>query len=788
MDDTNSVKVTIKKMFKNCPKPDGWFGCFAHIHGEVEDIKMTGNTSVPLAEGMQLEVNLRPGRNDSYEVVSFQIITKTTLGLVSYLSSFNNISRMTARRIVNAFGTDAVDIIQNDPDQLLNIGLTPAQVQSIVKGISDGDALTKLRAKLPEFSALMIQRVIEFYKSEYSTVNPLDIIEREPYTLLKVPGVTFAQADAIALRNNIAPDSYMRVSSAIVNILTIHNTGNLFVNLDNNDELVDLLTELQNILRLAKPIHANSLIQTVNRMASETVPEIYIDTSYNESHLYLFENYKYMIEAFDVIKHKVHSKGLNVASTINADINTYENVRNIRFAPEQRQAIQTTLASNLSIITGGPGRGKTMIIDCLTSCAKKYGYQIVLLAPTGKAANKLADATNRQYETMTVDRLLATYLAFDKPTQKHRQGALDIIYNNPKTFIIIDESSMLDVVKAGKLLARIEKSNICFVGDIDQLPPISPGNFFKDIIESGKVPCTKLITAYRNGGIILDNAERINQNDPNLQYDIYSMLFYDYPSDDQTFLDAIIARYMNERGRLANPNDVALLCPVKKGSIGVVSLNLQLQNNLCPEVTNVSPVTHNGDTVYNTKGFSVPDTIYGNGANAWTRLRIGDTVINTENSYDIQSWTYTNDDYWNGKAVDYKMGVFNGDMGRIIAYEPSTNPNDTEDHAYIIVQLLDGKIVKLDQTLGQDKSWQLGYALTVHKSQGCEYETVIYVSPNLLSNMPSSGFATRNLIYTAVTRAKNRIVMLGSKDSVTTCIKSNIPDYNDTFKDRVSKV
>ena len=787
MNDTKTVKVTIKKMFRDCPKPSGWFGCFARVPGNDYDVKITGTTNIPLNEGMQLEAEIKPGKMGDYEIVSFQVVTKTSTGLVSYLSSFKNVSRETAKRIVTAFGSDAIDIIQNDPDQLLNIGLSPAQTQSVIKGLSEGDVLNKLRSKLPEFSALLIQRIIEVYKKEYSTTNPLGIIEKEPYTLLKVPGVSFTQADTVALRYNIAPDSYARVSNAIIYLLNTRNTGDLFVNLDNPAEVNELLVDLQKTIHLSKPVTEPNLLNTINRMATEPFPQIYIDTDYNESHLYPMETYEYMMKAYNVISNKCHEASPANLAQVTKDIMLYENLHQIKFAPEQKQAIQTTLTSALSIITGGPGRGKTMIIDCLTACAKSYGYKIVLMAPTGKASNKLYVATNGAYPTMTVDRLLATYLAADKPTTRNRKFELDMKYNNKKTLIVIDESSMLDLVKAGQLLTRIKDSKICFVGDIDQLPPIAPGYFFKDLIESGKVPCTKLITAYRNGGIILDNAEKINKNDPNLQYDIYSMLCYPHNSDDQEFADKIIGRYLSERSKLPNPNEVALLCPMKKGVAGVVNLNLILQNSLCPEATSVQPVTVRDQTVYNTRGFPVPNTIYGS-SSAWTKLRIGDMVINTENHYDIQAWHYEHDDYWNGKPDDYDMGVFNGDVGKIIAYEPSSDPNDPEDHAFVIVQLLDGKIVKLDQTLGQDKSWHLGYALTVHKSQGCEYDTVIYVSPSSLLNMRGSGFATRNLIYTAVTRAKKRIIILGSQDSITACIKSNIPDYNDTFKDRVKTI
>ena len=193
--------------------------------------------------------------------------------------------------------------------------------------------------------------------------------------------------------------------------------------------------------------------------------------------------------------------------------------------------------------------------------------------------------------------------------------------------------------------------------------------------------------------------------------------------------------------------------------------------------------------VTTTKGFSLPDTFFGNSDN-YTRLRVGDIVMNTKNNNEIESYHYTNDDYWNGDPVGQKsLGIFNGDCGRIIGYIP---PEDTQSsdaeiaHAFMIIQMFDGRMVKLDITSGEADNIQLGYSMTVHKAQGCEYDSVIYVSPERLLSFGMSGFLSKNLVYTAFTRAKKKVTVIGSKESLNLCIQSNIPDRNSNFKDRIS--
>jgi exodeoxyribonuclease V alpha subunit len=249
-------------------------------------------------------------------------------------------------------------------------------------------------------------------------------------------------------------------------------------------------------------------------------------------------------------------------------------------------------------------------------------------------------------------------------------------------------------------------------------------------------------------------------------------------------IDFIIDAYNDERQAFPNLADVTIISPVRKGPVGTVNLNILIQEMLCPEsITGViAPKT--GEFIG--KGHPIKTSIYGNATN-YTHLRVGDIVINTMNKPAITTFKMTNDDYWNGTIVpnSAEKGIVNGDTGRIIAYRPSyIDSNGDEVHEHCIVQFFNNRFCNLDIVEGDFESFELAYAITVHKSQGSEYENVIYVSPKSMLNY-SEGFATRNLIYTAITRAKQKVTIIGNKDSINYCITHNLPDTNTNFKERL---
>jgi exodeoxyribonuclease V alpha subunit len=488
----------------------------------------------------------------------------------------------------------------------------------------------------------------------------------------------------------------------------------------------------------------------------------------------------------DAVRETTYYLQTNYPQNTKIYIDRYEAESRKRLNKEQKQSIKNALENRVSVITGGPGRGKTTMIDGLAYCWTRSDphAKVLLLAPTGKAMNKLCNDTcadysntDKKYPTKTIDNVLCTI--------EHTKVNS---YDTEKRLVIIDESSMIDVEKAARLFKDMPSCQFCFVGDADQLPPISPGNFFKDLIESAPatgIPVTYLITPLRNSGVILDNADKINKNDTSLIYNINDMPFFPQAADDAAALDAIIDQYNDERQDNPDITQIALLCPVRKGVIGTNNINISIQNITCPENTAATSTwdARRQQHVYTAKGRPIQETIFGD-KSSYTRLRVGDIVINTKNKPGIMTFKYENNDYWNGKSTENINGIFNGDCGRIIGYIPPDYSSKDEDHSHMIIEFFDGRIANLDITAGDADNIELGYALTVHKAQGCEYQTVIYVSPNALATMPKS-FACKNLVYTAVTRAKSRVVVIGSKEALNNCIQNNIPKKNSNLKERL---
>ena len=778
----DKTKFTIKKMFNGCPKPNGWFGCFAHIRGEYADIKVTGITDIKLTDRMQIEAVLEKVSEGEYKATEISVITKTKTGLMAYLASLPGVSRNTAVIIVSEYGENALEKIQKDPDNVkANLGLSDKQMNAILSGISNVTVKNKLRAFLPELrSPQMIDRVISYFNG----ADPIKAIKSDPYVLCKIPGITFKTADEVALRLGENPLSPYRVNHGLVYVLETALTNDLYVNLTDTNQLYKLQAAVEYTLNI-KFSDLSEFAHRIMIFSGVQDSPIYLDNYNNETHLYLTPTYLAMQSVVYHIKNmnKKHAPFGLCATEIDAKITDYECRHNINLTKEQRHAVVKALSLRLTVITGGPGRGKTSVIDCI---AHTWPSKVLLLAPTGKAMNKLKLATKSKFATMTIDRLIVSATFNSKKLLKK---TIDEEWNASDTLVIIDESSMIDIVKASELLSCLNLCNFCFVGDVDQLPPINAGHFLKDMIDSKKIKTTYLTIPLRNSGTILSNADKINANDISLKYDFINMPFFPQKEDDQAALDAIIDQYKDELTDCGDVTQLALLCPTRKGIVGVKNLNIAIQDITCPENTGATPIYDNvrNQQTYITKGYPIPDTIYGD-STKYTRFRVGDIVMNTKNLNAIENIKYSNDDYWHGVPLERHAGIFNGDCGRIIAYTPSIpiklDNGEWQYHSNITVQFFDGRIVDLDATVGDFVTFDLGYAMTVHKSQGCEYQTVIYVSPKALLHMTQSGFASKNLVYTAVTRAKSRVVLMGSKESLNACIQTNLPVRNSNVRDR----
>ena len=792
-----TFRCTIKHMFRGCPKDDGWFGCFAHIHGSDDDIKLTGITNVPLADGMQLDVKATKS-GDDYKIKEFTIVTKTRTGLVSYLASLPGVSRITAISLVTAYGEHTVEKILEEPDTVQDeIGLNTKQINALKNGLLNGSRLNLLRQQFPELSAQQIKRISAMM------VNPILEISDNPYCLTDIPGISFQIADAIGQRLNTDPRSPFRINHGLVHVLKTNYADELFVNLDDVSAYTGLIANLQTLLKLH--LDPSDVAQRLTDFAAIEDSPIVIERYKNEAHLYLKSMYNDMISFINNV-HDLNGPeplfSMYNTQSMQQLIGRFEMENNMRLTDEQKHAAETALKNRISIITGGPGRGKTSMIKCIASCWPN-AKNVLLLAPTGKAMNKLKNATGGGdpdtggYTAMTVDRLLVMSLNLQDDgydsyhPKKFRYNSQIARYSlhMDECLFIIDESSMLDLQKTAALFNAFPLCHYVFVGDIDQLPPISPGHILKEMIACGKIPVARLTKPLRNGGLILSNADKVNNNDTSLQYRIGEFLYLNYENDSEEALDLIINAYNTERENVLDIQQLALLCPVRKGIVGTNNLNIKIKDLICPKVDNAAPVTdtrkHRGWMIFSTKGFEIPNTFYGM-PGAYTKFRVGDIVMNTKNNYQIETITYDHNDYWNGDPSVPSAGIFNGDCGKIIAYVPNMVLDKNGDtHEGVVVQFFDGRVAQLDLVMGEFEPFELGYAITVHKSQGCEYDSIIYVSPQSVERLTGIGFATRNLVYTAITRAKQRVMIVGSKSALNACITTNATDKKSTIHERI---
>lgn len=795
---TNSVqfRCTISYMFKGCPKPDGWFGCFARTRNG-DDIRLTGKTMQNLTKGMQLDVTGVKTGDDEYNATEITIVTKTSTGIKAYLASLPGVSEAVAKMLVQRFGTNAIQEIRDHPSRVQNnLGLSKRQMNALEKGISNTDDINQIRTFLPELH----KDAIVYIKKEIA--SPRQVIQDNPWILLDCPHTSFQTVDAIALRMGMDPFDENRIERGIFHVLSTMQTGNNYINLSEDDRLRELMLQVQNLLRIRFHNEIAEFGNILIKMSQRPDPKICIRPYHNEFHLYTgedFNDYMLVKNHINRIKTQSYISRPDQAKRLKKEIDGMCQILPFQLTGEQRNAIIIAMSRKLSLVTGGPGRGKTLTISCIADCNKAMPHiinpntsrkgQILLLAPTGRAAKKLQEDTGDKYDTMTIDKLLCSVTI----TKKEKDGKITKTtnpyytqFNNENALIIVDESSMIDMPKIAALLRAFPKPRYCFVGDKDQLPPVGKGQFFQDLIACGKVATAVLTTPLRNNGIILQNADKINQGDITLSYDIHEMPLFPQMEDNQAALDFILEQYGDECDIEPDKTQIALICPIKRGEIGVNSINLALQDIACPE-NQYGIATYNAvrnRNIFATKGFPIPNTYFGDGQK-YTRFRVGDTVMCTKSNYNVTLTQYENNDFWNGSVKDFAQGVFNGDVGKIIGYVAENTVGNETDSDFIIVQMNNGFVAELDRSNEEFDHFTLGYAMTVHKVQGCEYNTVIYISPKSLKYMTETGFACRNLAYTAVTRAKRKAIIIGSKESLNLCIQTPMAHRNSTLAEEL---
>ena len=629
--------------------------------------------------------------------------------IVQYLSSgfIKGLGKKTAINIVEKFKDKTFEIFQFDPHRLAD-----------VKGISPEKALLFGQAFLEHEHMRNIIMFMQKYgvSSEIAAkiwsrfgIRAENEVRQNPYRLAEPDiGLSFSICDRIALSQGIEPTNLERLKSALLYVLSAGTTkGHTYLP---KNELIKLGVKLTKVSEELLDNAFDSLLLEEMIFVERQYP----DRVYSEE----------MIKAERYVARKL--TGLNTErddywiKDCDNLIKAYEREHNVYLDTIQKEAIKCALSNRICVITGGPGTGKTTIIRTLIEIFESKGLSVVLAAPTGRAAKRVSETSG--YEAKTIHRLLEVGYSIEENEKPYFMRNED----NPvlADVMIIDEASMIDIVMMEALMKAFSwEASLILVGDSDQLPSVGPGKVLSDIIECGTFPVVKLKTIYRQTeeSSIITNAHLINQgNMPAVNEEEGDFFFIPRLSgrDVINCITSLCTNHINKQFGI-DANDIQVISPMRKGDTGVRNLNNVLQEVLNPESEDK------------------PQKLFGN-----TMFRLGDRVMQIRNDYSLP-WTLTDKDGF----ISEGLGVYNGDMGVI---------TDIDFKAELITVRFDDNRV-CEYKFDRLESLEHAFATTVHKSQGTEFPAVIIS----LFGVPKS-LACRNLLYTAVPRAKKLVVLVGN--------------------------
>ena len=653
-----------------------------------------------------------------FKASSYSIERPETLeDIEAYLASglIKGVGPSTARAIVDVFGEASLDVLEFNPERLREIpGLGKSRAEKIAQSYA---GVSGMRQSIMFLQKLGVSTAMAVKIHKHYGAETLERIKANPYQLVDdIDGVGFKSADKIARQLGLEHDSAFRTASGIRHILSeAGGEGNMFLP---REELVERCAGLLEIEKAAVEDALESGILERRLITREVkgVAAVYLAP-------YYYAEVK-VSASLMLLKNSAES----VSGNIDEDIKICEEETGIELAQGQREAVKAALSRGVAVITGGPGTGKTTAINCIIRIFTLKGKRVELAAPTGRAAKRMTEATGR--EARTIHRLLE-YSPDDEGFKFARNAEAPLECDA----CIIDETSMVDIFLMKSLLDALKPGScLVLVGDADQLPSIGAGNVLRDIIASGAVPVVRLSEIFRQAmeSMIVVNAHRINRGEPPLLNVKGKDFFFESCADEYEAARNVVALCQSRLPShfKAEPlKDIQVLCPQKRGECGVNRLNVLLQNALNP-----------------------PAPFKNERAAGEYVFREGDKVMHIRNNYQLAFKRFNE----NG-AVIKGEGVFNGDMGSIERIEPRGD---------VTVRFADGRECEYDQAALNDL--MLAYAISVHKSQGCEFRVVVMP---LWQGNPM--LYTRNLLYTAVTRAREAVVLTGSKSMLGYMVNNN---------------
>ena len=694
--------------------PDNGYSVLSlNVNGEA--VTVVG-TFPELAIGQEVEVSGEYARHARFgqqlKASAFRrILPVDVLGIERYLASglIKGIGSHFAGQIVSRFGQQTLEIIDKTPDRLGEVlGIGEHKIQQIVTSWREQKNVYEVMTFLQSIE-VTTNLAIKICK-QYG-VNAVEVVKSDPYRMAQdIQGIGFVTADRIAQAQGLPRDHPGRIQAGLVFALREQaNDGHVYA----PRHLLE--ARVVDLLGIERRLVAEGIERAAQQEERLSASDLVIETgSDGECRVYLLPYYVSEVGVAERILFIMRSgerrSRVSGSTLLMPALFVDEEITDL-----QRQAVETALRSPVSVMTGGPGTGKSYTVSTLITALEALGKKYALAAPTGRAAKRLTESTGRK--ATTIHRLLS--FAPDPDAQDEM-----MVFDDPQELdfdlVVVDEASMLDLPLAFRLLKAIPRGcHLLLVGDVDQLPSVGAGNFLRDVIDSGIVPVTRLIEIFRQAATsqIIANAHRINQglapaleNDPTGDFFLFNI---ETATAAAEMIESLVTERLPRKFGL-RPEEIQVLAPMYRGDAGVKALNERLQDALNP----ASPRKTEKQL-------------------AGVRFRVGDRLMQTKNEYDKE--------------------VFNGDIGRLVEIN--------EGDATLLVEI-DGRGVTYE--FSEADQLVLAYCSTIHKSQGSEYPCIVIVLLNEHSVM-----LARNLLYTGITRAQKVCVLVSNRRALNTAISNN---------------